>query len=91
MRAASYKRIAAGVALLLSALFAPWWLTAALAAALAFIFDWYYEAVAAGFLADALYGSEVPALRGIEFAFTVGAALVVGLSMFVRTRVRYYR
>lgn len=87
----SYKRIAAGITLFFSVLFAPWWLSAALAIAFTFMFDWYYEALAAGFLTDALYGSGVPALYGMKFIFTAGAAVVVAFSMFARTQVRYYQ
>ena len=51
------SRIAAGVALTLSVLYAPLWFTAVLALFFAAVFPCYYELVVAGIAIDLLYGT----------------------------------
>lgn len=49
-------RTAATLTLILFVFFAPWWVTMALAIALTFVIDSYYELLAIGALMDLLYG-----------------------------------
>lgn len=49
-------RIVATITLIIFVFFAPWWVTMALAIALAFVIDSYYELLAIGALMDILYG-----------------------------------
>lgn len=49
-------RIVATITLIAFVFFAPWWVTMALAIALAFVIDSYYELLAIGALMDILYG-----------------------------------
>ena len=49
-------RIASFIILIVSAVVAPWFVTATLAVIAMTLFSWFYEAVAVGFLLGAVYG-----------------------------------
>ncbi|HVS80037.1 MAG TPA: hypothetical protein VHF05_03570 [Candidatus Paceibacterota bacterium] len=76
--------------ILASLLYLPWWITALAAAAGCFLFESFFEAVAFGFIADCLYG--VPGrFGGTTFEGTLAASVILGLSLYLRPHLRYYK
>lgn len=84
-------RILIAVALILSAVTLPWWVTAALAIA-ALSISPAEEVLVAGLIIDILYGAPLPIFGGIVYATTImaGLAYVVGylLRMYVKRTFR---
>ncbi len=63
-------RLILNIALFISILFFPWYLTIILGLALVALYN-SYEVLAWGFFADTLYATTLPALYGFQFIFTV--------------------
>lgn len=69
------------IALVASALLLPWWTTAIVLVCACFLCDRYFEAIAIGVLADALYGSAI-GWHGFSYmgtAFALAALVFAGL------------
>lgn len=77
--------------LLAGAIFLPWWLTALFVLILIMLIDRFYEAAAAGFFFDALYGA--PPLWSFRFPLlaTVLVLVLVRLLEAGKKRVIFYR
>lgn len=84
------KRILADIALFVSVLWLPWWASAVLAAAFIFMFDWYYEAVVAGFLMDSLYAVPLPRFRGAELVATGAASALYLVAAYVKPKLKFF-
>lgn len=86
-----WPRAFADIALFASILFLPWWASALLALAFLFTFESYVEALMAGFLADALYGTGEGKFLGAEYVMTLAAAAAFFMSLYLKSVLRYYR
>ncbi len=83
-------RYIAGLVLLASLVWGPWWLTWALAIALLFIFPSYYEILAAGAIYDALYGLPLPQFYNFPYVFTVASIVLFITAHFLRQKLIIY-
>jgi hypothetical protein len=84
-------RIIADTLLVFSILFLPWWAAALFALSCMFVFDTYFEAIAAGFVVDALYSSETRRFFGAEFVSTLAMSTLFFVALYVKSTLRYYR
>jgi hypothetical protein len=81
-------RVAWGIALFVSAVFLPWWVTLLVALYPSFRFAFYAEALLAGLAIDAVYHAPVPKFFNIEFAATLAAALILLVSFTFAKRLK---
>ncbi|MEK7556075.1 MAG: hypothetical protein AAB523_02175 [Patescibacteria group bacterium] len=84
------KRAIADVCILLSVLYAPWWVTAFIGILFVFYFSNYYELIAAGVLVDVLYGNNSTPLFHIPFIFSIDSVVFYVLVQFLKTKMRMY-
>ena len=77
-------RIIAGILLLLSIIFAYWWITWLLAIILLFYFPIYYEIIICGIIYDALYGISLPQFWNIDYVFTFFSIVLFVLSIIIK-------
>lgn len=80
------KRFFFDVVLLLSVLYAPWWLVAVLAFFGAFSYPFFYEVIVIGLLMDILYGSSSTTLNGS--LGTIGAISIFIIALYAKKFVR---
>lgn len=85
-----YQRIAAGLLLLFSALFLPWWITILLGISFAFLFPRYIELFTVGFMIDLLYG--IPVSWYFDTLFVVGTSSFAAyfLIEYLKTKLLIY-
>ena len=81
-------RILADIILAGSVLFLPWWASLLIGSAFFFAFDFYYELLIAGLLADLLYGAPISKFGGFTAVSAVGVLLVCVPLFSVRKRMR---
>jgi hypothetical protein len=82
-------RIIALLILYASALFAPLWMTALIAAMFMFAFAHFYETVFLAFLMDALYGAGGAGISG--FYLTIGSFVSILAMEVIKTNMRFYK
>jgi len=85
------KRIVVDVLLFASILWLPWWCAALVAFGATFIFDWYYEVVVAGFIADSLYGVPNARFHGFMFVATGISIILFFAALYARPKIRLYK
>jgi hypothetical protein len=85
----SAQRILVDALLFASLLWLPWWCSALIALAAVFIFEWYLEAVIAGFLMDSLYGVPSARFHGFTFLATAAGGIMLAVSLYARPKLRY--
>ena len=81
-------RIVFNIALVISILWLPWYISAILLVAACFSVRGFYEAVAHGILADALYAAPA-GFHGFPYLATAFALLVLLLSLALRDRLSW--
>lgn len=84
------KRIIADICIVLSILYAPWWMTVSVGVFFAFYFSNYYELIAAGALIDILYGNNSTSLIHTPFVFSIGSIVFYFSIQFLKTKMRMY-
>ncbi len=85
------KRLLAGLALLFSAIFLPWWLSLPLMLCCSLSFNLYLEGIVLAALLDLIYGAPVPRLYGFQHAFLAAGLLIFAFASFARSRMVSYR
>ena len=88
MNTTMVQRITANIILLMSVLFAPWWITIILALALVFYFKLYYEFIIAAVITDMLYGVPEVLLFDWVFVYTAFSIILFILVQWLKTRLR---
>lgn len=83
-------RIIMNIALALSILFFPWWVTGLLAVLMIFMFQ-AFEIILWGFIADTLYGAPVAAYYNTEFLFTLLFVALLILIVPIKRRLIFYK
>lgn len=82
-------RILADIALLIGVFVLPLWLVFIVAAACLFVFDYYYELVLLGILADMLYG--VPTrFISLPILYSVFACSIFIIKVFLHRHLKFY-
>lgn len=81
-------RLGFNIALVVSMLFLPWYVTAILIVAGCFAVKRFYEAVVYGIAFDALYASSW-GWHGFPYAFSVGSAAAFVLSLLLRDKLSW--
>ncbi len=81
-------RIAFNIALAVSLLYLPWWAGAVIVVSACFLVEGFYEAVAYGILADALYATDA-GFHGTRYAATIFAAIVFIFASIIRKRLAW--
>jgi hypothetical protein len=81
-----FWRIIAGIFIFLALVLLPWWMTFIFLLIAVIYFNFYYEAVFAGFLLDSLYGS--PNFFS-KFIFTLIFGLLILVIEFLKKRLRF--
>ena len=84
------KRIITTLALFFSVIMFPWYVTAPCVIAAMFYFSEYYEALAAGFLFDALYGVPLPYLAHTAILGSFFFFFLFFLVELIKPRLRFY-
>lgn len=84
------KRAIADICIILSILYAPWWMTVSVGVFFAFYFNNYYELIAAGVLIDILYGNNSTFLIRAPFVFSIGSIVFYFSIQFLKTKMRMY-
>lgn len=79
-------RIAFNIAIVVSLLFLPWWLTALVALCAVSLVGKFYEAILYGILFDALYGAEI-GFYGFSYAATLYTTVIALFANAIRSRV----
>lgn len=67
-----------------SVLFAPWWLSVALAVLLLSFFKAYFEVIVGGVIMDSVFGAPIMSLFNIEFLYTILFTILVVTTYFFR-------
>lgn len=84
------ERAAADFAVLFSALFFPWWISAALIFLGALFLKNFYEAFFFGLVLDALYGTDVVNFHSFRLFFSAFGVFSVFLSAMIKKKVRFF-
>lgn len=82
------KRALFHIAIALSVLYMPWYLTAVLIMSLAGVLGFFAEAFIWAIFVDIIYGSTV-SLWGIPYVFSLGALLILPSIALIRSRVSW--
>jgi hypothetical protein len=82
------KRILLSALIIFSLLLFPLWITALLVIAGILAFNWFVEAVIAGFLMDSLYGVPISFFHGYIFIATLVAAVILAIAQYVKPKLR---
>jgi len=85
------RRILAALALAVSVIALPWYLSIALGIFFALSFDVYLEMILLGFVLDMLYGASIPQLFHFSHIFLAIAIIVFGSAAYARQRMVFYR
>ncbi len=83
------KRVALNFALGVSLLFFPWWCTVACAIAGLVLFGSFYELIAWGVFADALYGGTSTSWLSAQGMMSIRALIVVAIAARVQSIIRF--
>ncbi len=81
-------RLAFNIALVISLLFLPWWLGAIVLVAGCLAVRGFYEAIAYGILADALYGTAI-GVYGFPYPAAAFALVAFLISVFLRDKLAW--
>ena len=82
------KRLITNIALLISVLFLPWWISVGMSLIGLFIFNRFYEAIVFMFAIDLLYGAPGNNYWSFQFLLTSIAVLVLTLIGAIKRRFR---
>jgi len=80
----------AGLAMIASVIWGPWWLTWSFAIIFLFLFPSYYEIIIAGVAYDALYGLPLAQFHNFPYVFTVSSAFLFIIAFFLRKKLLVY-
>lgn len=85
-----HKRLILGICLLLVAVVLPWWVLFVLFVCIGFFVRYIpYEFIAIGVFADYIYAIPVQYFYGVQYVYTLGALILVGIfllrKLFTRT------
>jgi hypothetical protein len=83
-------RLLAGIILFLSVLYLPAWLYILMVVSFAFLFNSYYEALFAGFLADSLYAPLGTFYNAYGVKYLLISAIILLLVEGLKRRLKYY-
>lgn len=83
-------RILLDVAVFISLVLLPWWMTVLLVFVLLWYFPHFYEAIVAGFIIDSLYSAPLSSFGGFQLIFTLGSVFLFGIVEYTKTKVRWY-
>jgi hypothetical protein len=83
-------RIIIDCVLLFLVFMTPWWVSMLIAAVCVFIFHIFYEIIILGLIIDSLYNMPVARFHNIQFVVTIGAIVLLLISVYIKGRVRYY-
>ncbi len=84
MASLPWKRLGASLLLILSFIFAPFWLTIVLLVCFLYIFEYFAEGVALFFLADLAYAVPLDRFFGFSYALTAIAMLLFIVSLVIK-------
>ncbi len=88
------QRILFSVALFISILFLPWWISLLLALLFLFMIERYYEIVVFGLAMDILYSSSMSLVLGlfhIPLVFFLCSIILLGCVELLKTKLIFYR
>lgn len=80
-------RVVLGIVCIVSALFAPWWVTTGLGVFVALQPVGAVVLLSAGVLMDSLYGAPIHVLGGFQFLYTAVFLVIVSVVFLLRNRV----
>lgn len=84
------RRIVFDCLLLFSVFIFPWWAFVALGVIGLLSFNFFYEMMFIGIVADSLYNTATPRFHGLEFVLTlVSSSLFIGIELLKR-RLKFY-
>jgi hypothetical protein len=86
----SYKRVAADLAILLSVLFLPWWVSLFLIFLGALFLENFYEAFLFGLFLDALYGTALVNFHGFRLFFASTGLFFIFVSAIMKKKMRFF-
>ncbi len=84
------QRISASLVILLSLLFAPFWLSAILVLAAMLYFDLFLEALFLLLLSDLLYGVDGGSFLGTTYTSFLLSAIALAVIEFIKTKTVFY-
>ena len=84
------RRFLFTIVLLLSVLFAPFWLSAVLGIVGMFAFRIYWEAAVVFLISDLLYGTETERFLDFPFISLTASVLALSLVEVLKRKLRYY-
>lgn len=84
-------RISAFIALLLSILFMPFWVSILLALAGMIYFSFFWEAVILFLLSDLLYGTREAKFSGVVFVSFIVSLLVLVIMEILKKKLKFYK
>ncbi len=84
-------RIIADIVIVILLCIAPWWLSLVLVCAGLFLFESYYESVLFAVFMDGFHGQPGVTFFGINALFTCVVSFVFLVSIFLKTRLTFYR
>lgn len=82
-------RLLAAAIFFFSILFAPWFVTLALALVLLFLLPPYFEVLFFGFVYDSLYGAGLPSFYGLAFPATLIASVLLLSVEYIRRHLAF--
>lgn len=77
-------------AMLLSVLFAPFWLTAILGMGAIIYFPKFWEGTLLFFLSDLLYGTREPKMYNVLFVSFIVSIIILIVAEFIKTKLKFY-
>ena len=83
-------RIVVVVVIAISVVTLPWWIPCIAVLLFSFYFKWFIEGVVIGACIDLLYSSAGQTILGSHHVFLVGGIAIVGLSVVLRSVLKFY-
>lgn len=83
-------RIAADIVIFISIFTTPWWFSVLLICIVIFWFEFFYESLLFSFFLDGFHGIPGMTFFGINTFFTTVIGVVFLVSIFLKTRLKFY-